>query len=345
MFRPSVNDRPAQADDKRPTGPERLPRFEVFQHPGEPSIWQIVAKHKSGSVEAAVNGLRRRNLMASFAVLVLLAMTMALILIASQRARKLARLQMDFVTGVSHELRTPLAVISSAAENIAHGVVGDKQQLVRYGNTIVKQTRQLTQLVEQVLQFAATQQAPRSHTAAPVDLSGVVEAALEGTAATVAAAGFTVERSIEPGLPPVSADFNGLVQSLQNLITNAVKYSGESRWLRVAAAAVKGKGQPREIILSVQDKGIGISKEEMQQIFEPFYRSPSIAESGIHGTGLGLPLARKIVEAMGGRLTAESEVGKGSVFTIHLQAAEARAVAEHEHAADPRAGAEPDFSS
>ncbi len=102
--------------------------------------------------------MRRRNLMASFGVLGVLAVTMGLILMASQRARRLARLQMDFVAGISHELRTPLAVISSAAENIAHGVVEDKQQLVRYGNTIVKQSRQLTQLVEQVLMFAASQQ-------------------------------------------------------------------------------------------------------------------------------------------------------------------------------------------
>jgi signal transduction histidine kinase len=339
-FRASMSDRPAPA-----AGPERAPRFEVFQHSGEQSSWQVAAKHKSGSVEAAVSGLRRRNLMASFGVLVLLGVTMALILIASQRARRLARLQMDFVTGVSHEIRTPLAVISSAAENIAHGVVEDKQQLVRYGNSIVKQTRQLTQLVEQVLQFAATQQAPRNHSLGPVNLQGVVETALEGTAATVAAAGFTVERSVEPGLPPVSADFYGLVQSLQNLITNAVKYGGESRWLRVVAEAVKEKGQTREIVLSVEDKGIGISKEEIKSIFEPFYRSPAIAESGIHGTGLGLPLARKIVEAMGGRLTAESEVGKGSLFTIHLQVAGERAVAEQQQAADPHAGAEPGFSS
>jgi signal transduction histidine kinase len=344
-FRPSAADRTAPADDRRANGPERLPRFDVFQHPGEPSMWQVAAKHKSGSVEAAVSGLRRRNLMASFGVLVLLGVTMALILIASQRARRLARLQMDFVTGVSHELRTPLAVISSAAENIAHGVVEDKQHLVRYGNTIVKQTRQLTQLVEQVLQFAATQQAPRNNALGPVNLSGVIDAALEGTAAMAAAAGFTVERNIEPGLPLATADFGGLVQSLQNLITNGVKYGGESRWLRVAAAAVQGKGQIREIALSVEDKGIGIRKDEINHIFQPFYRSPSIAESGIHGTGLGLPLARKIVEAMGGRLTAESEVGKGSLFTIHLQVAGAHAVAEQERAADPGAGAEPDFSS
>lgn len=341
-MRSASSDRSMQGEDRRATGPERLPRLEVF-HSSDQSVWQVVAKHKSGSVEAAVSALRRRNLMASFAVLVLLGLTMALIIIASQRARRLARLQMDFVTGVSHELRTPLAVISSAAENIAHGVVEDKQQLVRYGNSIVKQTRQLTQLVEQVLLFAATQQAPRNHNLGPVNLYGAVEAALEGTATTVAAAGVTVERRIESGLPAVSADFNGLVQSLQNLIINAVKYGGDNRWLRVAAEAVKEKGQTKEIILSVEDKGIGISKDEIKHIFEPFYRSPVIAESGIHGTGLGLPLARKIVEAMGGQLTAESEVGKGSLFSIHLQVAGERAAQEQQHAADRRA--EPDFSS
>jgi signal transduction histidine kinase len=269
-----------------------------------------------------------------------LGVTMALILIASQRARRLARLQMDFVAGVSHELRTPLAVISSAAENIAHGVIEDKQQLVRYGNAIVKQARQLNQLVDQVLQFAATQQAPHKQGLGPVNLADVIDAALESTATTVTAAGFTVERQIESGLPAVSADFGGLVQSLQNLITNAVKYGGENHWLRVSARAIKEKSQASEVELTVEDRGIGISKDEIKHIFEPFYRSPAVAESGIHGTGLGLPLTRNIVEAMGGRLTAESELGKGSAFTIHLQVIEARGLEEPQRATE-----EPGFSS
>ena len=305
-----------------------MPRFEPFHYADSHGIWQITAKHKSGSVEAAVGALRRRNLMASFGVLGVLAVTMGLILMASQRARRLARLQMDFVAGISHELRTPLAVISSAAENIAHGVVEDKQQLVRYGNTIVKQSRQLTQLVEQVLLFAASQQSQRRYGLGPVNIAEVVDAALEGTSATVIAAGFTVERRVEAGLPPVNADFTALVQSLQNLITNAVKYGGENRWLRVSATAVKDKGRTEEVDLAVEDRGIGISKPEIKHIFEPFYRSPAVSESGIHGTGLGLPLARTIVEAMGGRLTAESELGKGSSFTIHLPVAEERGLKE-----------------
>jgi signal transduction histidine kinase len=341
-MRPAPGDHGPQADEQHLAALDRAPRFEPFHYADSQGAWQVTAKHKSGSVEAAVGALRRRNLMTSFGVLGVLAITMGLILVGSQRARRLARLQMDFVAGISHELRTPLAVISSAAENIAHGVVEDKQQLVRYGNTIVKQSRQLTQLVEQVLQFAATQQPQGGHGLGRVSIPEVVEAALEGTSAMVAAAGFTVERRIEPGLPPVNADFAALVRSLQNLITNAVKYGGEQRWLRVSAAPAPDKGQ--EIELAVEDRGIGIGKDDIEHIFEPFYRSPAVSESQIHGTGLGLPLARTIIESMGGRLTAKSELGKGSSFIIHLPAAKESRLKETQSAADKPAGAEPGFS-
>jgi len=340
--RPAPGDHGTQADEQHLAALDRAPRFEPFHYADSQDAWQVTAKHKSGSVEAAVGALRRRNLMTSFGVLGVLAITMGLILVGSQRARRLARLQMDFVAGISHELRTPLAVISSAAENIAHGVVEDKQQLVRYGNTIVKQSRQLTQLVEQVLQFAATQQPHGKQGLGRVSIPEVVEAALEGTSAMAAAAGFTVERRIEPGLPPVNADFAALVRSLQNLITNAVKYGGEQRWLRVSAAPASGKGT--EIELAVEDRGIGIGKDEIEHIFEPFYRSPAVSESQIHGTGLGLPLARTIIESMGGRLTAKSELGKGSSFVIHLPAAKESRLKETQSAADKPAGAEPGFS-
>jgi signal transduction histidine kinase len=341
-MRPAPGDHGPQADEQHLAALDRAPRFEPFHYADSQGAWQVTAKHKSGSVEAAVGALRRRNLMTSFGVLGVLAITMGLILVGSQRARRLARLQMDFVAGISHELRTPLAVISSAAENIAHGVVEDKQQLVRYGNTIVKQSRQLTQLVEQVLQFAATQQPQGGHGLGRVSIPEVVEAALEGTSAMVAAAGFTVERRIEPGLPPVNADFAALVRSLQNLITNAVKYGGEQRWLRVSAAPAPDKGQ--EIELAVEDRGIGIGKDDIEHIFEPFYRSPAVSESQIHGTGLGLPLARTIIESMGGRLTAKSELGKGSSFIIHLPAAKESRLKETQSAADKPAGSEPGFS-
>ena len=107
-------------------------------------------QHREGSLEAAVARLRRRNLAIGFGVLLVMAATMGILIITTHRAQRLAKLQMDFVTGVSHELRTPLAVISSAADNIADGVVDNKEQLMRYGKAIKGQTRQLIQLVEQI---------------------------------------------------------------------------------------------------------------------------------------------------------------------------------------------------
>ncbi len=330
--------RPAQPDDRRSVATERLVRFEPLQRSREDGVWQLVVKHQRGSVEAAVNGLRQRHLLAGFGVLVLLAVTMGLVMIASQRARRLAALQMNFVAGVSHELRTPLAVISSAAENIAHGVVADKEQLQRYGASILKQARQLRQLVEQVLIFAATQQKQGQYPLRPVDVGQVIDAALENTAGMAAAAGVTVERQVEPGLPPAAADFAALSQCLQNLITNAIKYGGEGRWMGIRAAAHRENGAVREIELTVEDRGIGISPQEIKQIFEPFYRSPAVAGSNVHGTGLGLPLARTVIEAMRGRLTVTSEPGTGSAFTIHLALAAGLHLPDEEAATDQDGG-------
>jgi signal transduction histidine kinase len=315
---PFPGGRASQPDDRRSAGADRLVRFEPLQRSREEGVWQIVVKHRTGSVEAAVSGLRRRHLIASFGVLVLLAITMAMVMITSQRARRLAALQMNFVAGVSHELRTPLAVISSAAENIAHGVVADQQQMARYGASILKQTRQLSQLVEQVLVFATTQQKQGHYQLRPVDVAQVIDAALENTAGMTAAAGVTVERHVDPGLPPVAADFAALAQCLQNLITNAIKYGGEGRWMGIRATARRENGAVREVEVTVEDRGIGISPQEIKQIFQPFYRSPAVAGSNVHGTGLGLPLARTVIEAMRGRLTVASEPGKGSAFTVHL---------------------------
>lgn len=317
--------RQGPSDDRRgsASGFDRLVRFEPLQYLPEDAVWEIVAKHQRGSLEAAVSRLHQRNLMLSFGVLALLAATMTLVLVASQRTSRLAALQMNFVAGVSHELRTPLSVISSAAENIAHGLISDPPQLARYSASILKQTRQLTQLVEQVLLFASTQQKHGNYPLRAVDVSEVIDAALENTSSMITASGIAVERNVEPSLPPVAADFAALAQCLQNLITNAIKYGGDGRWMGIRAASVQEDGVIRGVVVTVRDKGIGIPSDEIKHIFEPFYRSPSVAGSSLHGTGLGLPLARTVIQAMRGRLTVESQPGKGSAFTIHLTLASA----------------------
>jgi signal transduction histidine kinase len=299
--------------------PRRAPvRFDpVHTSPGDRD-WQVVVRNRKGSVEAAVEELRWRDLAVSFGVLLVLAATMALIIFTSQRAHRLATLQIDFVAGVSHELRTPIAAILSAAENIVDGVVGSKQQMIRYGEIISSQAKQLNHLVEQVLRFSATRAKMPNYNLRPLDISQVITRTLENTASIVQAAGAKVECQIEPNLPPVAADFELLSQCLQNLITNAVKYGGQDKPIGLRAHVLELGGRASEIEITITDHGIGIAREEMKQIFDPFYRSPKVAASHIHGTGLGLSLAKSFVEGVGGRLTVRSEVGKGSAFTVHL---------------------------
>ena len=105
---------------------------------------------------------------------------------------------------------------------------------------------------------------------------------------------------------------------MQNLITNALKYGTEQRWIGVKVRLIEHGFSGKEIQISVADRGIGIDQKELPHIFEPFYRSPSVTAAQIHGTGLGLPLAKSIVEAMKGRLTVKSATGRGSTFTLHL---------------------------
>jgi signal transduction histidine kinase len=131
-----------------------------------------------------------------------------------------------------------------------------------------------------------------------------------------------VEQTVEPDLPYVMGDLLALSRCLQNLIVNAIKYGARDRWVRIRAFREKtGSQSHAEVSISVQDRGIGIDKTDLPHIFEPFYRSAVVRAAQIHGTGLGLPLARSIAEAMGGKLTVESKPGVGTVFTLHLQSA------------------------
>src|SRR5882672_563008 len=235
-------------------------------------------------------------------------------------AVQLAKLQMDFVASISHELRTPLAVIRSAAENIADGVVEGKDQLAKYGSVIRKQSRQMTDLVNQILLFVSTRERRNHYILQSLQVSEIVISAVENTAELVREAGFVVEQHVEPDLPCVMGDLPALSRCVQNLMGNAIKYGAQARWVGIRAFREKS-GHHGEVRISVQDRGIGIDKADLPHIFEPFYRSSAVRAAQIHGTGLGLPLARSIAEAMGGRLTVESKLGGGSVFTLHLPSA------------------------
>lgn len=237
-----------------------------------------------------------------------------------QGAIQFAALQMDFVASISHELRTPLAVISSAADNIADGLVAGKEDLRRYGTAIRNQSRQMAQLVDQILLFSATKDKKYPYQKRSLQVSEIIDSALDNASELVRSAGFTIDRQVSRDLPAISGDLVALSQCVQNLVTNAVKYSGSSRWIGIAAFLydLDDHGSKREMRIAVRDKGIGIPHAELPLIFEPFYRSPSVEKERIHGTGLGLSISKSIAEAMGGSLTVTSEPSVGTEFILHL---------------------------
>jgi len=233
---------------------------------------------------------------------------------------QMARMQMDFAASVSHELRTPLAVLCSAVDNIADGVVSGKEQLAKYGAVIRNQSSQINGLVNQVILFVSTQDGKGRYTLEPLAVSAVVDAAITSTAELIRQAGFALEQNVGPDLPKIMGDLSALSQCLQNLIINALKYGDQARWIAIRASAEGGRDHP-EIRISVQDRGKGIDRSELHQIFEPFYRARAAVAGQIHGTGLGLPIAKSLAEAMGGRISVTSEVGVGSTFTLYLPVA------------------------
>jgi signal transduction histidine kinase len=275
--------------------------------------WQLILAHQSGSLEAAVAVARRRNLLVSSSILGVLGASMALLLLATRRAQRLAQQQMEFVATVSHELRTPLAVIRSAAENLADGIVDDESQVRKYGELVRGEGRRLTDMVEQILEFSGIQSGERLLNPTPVPIASLLRDVLEGSASLAAAAGIDVEQDLPDDLPPVVGDEPALRRVFQNLLGNAIKYGGAGAWIRIDA-----RRQGNEVLVTVSDRGIGIDPSDHERIFDPFYRAAAVVEAQIQGAGLGLSLVKRIVEAHGGAISVRSAPGAGAAFTVRL---------------------------
>lgn len=306
--------------EARPPGPFWQPPGAPPQEPPEPiGAWRLLVRHSAGSLEAAVAQTRRRNLGISFATLLLITGSLAVLLVWTRRAQRLARMQMEFVAGVSHELRTPLSVICSAGDNLADGLVSAPQQVRRYGSVIRGEGRRLGQMVESILGFAGIQSGRMRYELQPVAVADVVSAAVAASEPDIRAAGCTLETQFEPDLPQISADATALSHALRNLIDNAVTHGGDGKWVGVRARSVPAS-DGRQVEIVVEDRGRGIDARELSRLFEPFFRGRRAVEEQVRGFGLGLTLAQRIIQAHAGTLTAESASGQGTRFIVRLPA-------------------------
>ena len=278
--------------------------------------WRLLVQHPSGSLEGAVNSARRRNLLISSSILSVLGASVGLLVLSTRRAQELARQQMEFVAAVSHELRTPLAVIRSAGENLADGVVKDQAEIRKYGDLVRNEGRRLTDMVEQILEFAGIDSGQRGFALSTVAIPPMIEDIVESQRSLLNATRTLVEYEIADRLPPVLGDDAALRRVFENLVTNAIKYGESGGWLGIRARPVG-----RDVHITVADRGIGIAAAEQARIFEPFYRTPDVIAARIQGTGLGLSLVQRIVRAHGGSISVRSEPGRGSEFTVTLPVA------------------------
>lgn len=282
--------------------------------------WQLILNHNAGSLDRAVSNLLLKNLLISFGVLLLLGLSMLIMIVATRRAQRLAQQKMEFVAAISHELRTPLAVICSAGENLADGVVPDPQRARQYGQVIHSEGRRLAEMVDQALEFAGAQSGRKTVAPRPIEVRELVDRTVAACRPQLRDSGFLIEERIDPQLPLVLADAAEISRALQNLIRNAIKYGGDQRWIGLQAQLQSSARGP-EVALSVCDSGLGIPPADLPHIFEPFYRAREVVAAQIHGSGLGLSVVRQIVEAHGGRIAVQSELGKGSSFTLYLPCA------------------------
>jgi signal transduction histidine kinase len=311
------------SENTGPTAAVGISWFPLLRDMPPSEDWQLVVRHRRGGpLGAFVADMERRGLALSFGALFLVVVSLSMLVITSVRAQRLARLQMDFVTAVSHELRTPLTIIGSAADNIASGVVDSTGQLREYGTVIGDQTTHLSGLVERVLLFAATRDGRSRDVTESLDPAEIIDAVIASTEGLIRAGQFAIERDVPPDVPPIVGERIAVSQCIENLITNAIKYSRDERWIGIRARVVDAANNQRHVQINVSDRGIGIAAGDLPHIFEPFYRSAAVRRAQIHGTGLGLALAKQVAESMGGTLTVVSEPGRGSTFTLSLRCAE-----------------------
>jgi signal transduction histidine kinase len=278
--------------------------------------WQLRARYRSGLAGGDRRQFARRNMAITLRSSACWERPPGLVM-ARQRQRRLAQQQMEFVASVSHELRTPLAVICSAGENLADGVVAESAQVKTYGALIETEGRRLGDMVERVLLFAGIGSGTQTRARVEVDLARVIADAVTGVAADARDRGVAINVHPAGPLPAFLGDGEALRSALQNVVGNAVKYSAGGGSVEVTMESL----DDAIVRIRVADRGIGIDAADLPHIFQPFYRGRRALDSQVRGSGIGLSVVMHVVRMHGGDVQVDSRAGEGTTVTIVLPGA------------------------
>ncbi len=228
-----------------------------------------------------------------------------------KREIQLAQIKSDFVSNVSHEIRTPLALISMFAETLEMDRVGGENKKKEYYSIIRHEANRLASIVNKILSFSKMEAGKAKYDLKPTNLAKVVEGILKTYDYHLKSQGFTCKYLPYENLPSIQADKNAVSEALINLLDNAIKYSNGSKEIGIRLGE-----DANGVFIEVRDYGLGISVEDQKSIFDKFYRVPTGEVHNTKGTGLGLTLVWRIMEAHGGSVSVESQTEEGSCFKL-----------------------------
>ena len=226
-------------------------------------------------------------------------------------SRRIDRVRRDFVANASHEMKTPVAGILATAETLQDAIRDDPEAAQRFAETLASEARRLSNLIQDLLDLARLDQ-PVEPDADPVDLSALVQEAFAEAGADAERASVRLHAQVEPDLR-VRGRARDLSQLVRNLLENAIRYTQESGRVDVSLTLAGERAR-----LDVRDTGIGIPQKDLPRVFERFYRVDRARARDTGGTGLGLAIVRHVAEAHGGAVSAISELGASSTFTVFL---------------------------
>ncbi len=230
--------------------------------------------------------------------------------------RKLERMRRDFVANVSHEFKTPLTAIQGFAETLLGGALDDARNSRHFLEIIRDHAVRLSRVTNDLLKLSSIEAGKLELQRQPIAVPELVQACLETDRKKAEQHQLALAAECSEGLPLLQGDAARLREALLNLLDNAIQYTPPGGKITVRASTSNG-----QVIIAVSDTGIGIPKMEQQRIFERFYRVDDARSREVGGTGLGLSITRHLVEAHGGRIEVDSEVGRGSTFSLFLPAA------------------------
>lgn len=284
-------------------------------------------KARVGLKNTNLDQLARNGFLHSFGatVLVLLVLLGGIVLTvrATDREARLAQAKSDFVANVSHELKTPLSLLSLFSEILELGRVKNEEKKIEYYRIMRHESLRLNKIIDNILDFSKIEAGRKTYNFEEGDVGEVIEKVLASYRYQIVNSGFDIHTNMQPDLPPVLIDREAMSQAISNLVDNAIKYSRDVKQLSITT-----KTSGTDLSIEMTDRGIGIPRAEQAKVFEKFYRVGNGLVHDVKGSGLGLSLVKHIIEAHKGTISVESDVGKGTRFTIRLPLASSAANAQ-----------------